>query len=341
MTRSTTLNSSYYHSEDIFKSEIKNIFTKEWLWVGRSDELITSGDYITREIFGYPIIILKDESESLKAYHNVCRHRAAKLLSPAKGNCKQLVCPYHGWKYGLSGILMDTPKFFTEDAFDESKHSLFNIKTDEMFGLIFINLDKDSQTLLNWFGNFKEIIDNNLSIDLIHHNELKFDVHANWKTYIDNYQEGYHIPLVHPQLNRDVIWEDYTLENKHNYSIHSVPERGNSQQPGNFGWHFPNFIFNTYGRGIVFQRIEPIKAKWCRVVYNLFRPSKVSYDDFESKEGKYQVEVSVEDQKLIPEIQQNLQAGIYNKGPLNKRYETGVAFFHDLVLEKINLENKK
>jgi hypothetical protein len=120
-----------------------------------------------------------------------------------------------------------------------------------------------------------------------------------------------------------------------------VPDRANSNQPGSFGWHFPNFIFNIYGRGIVFQRIEPLKPKWCRVVYNLFRPSDVDVEDFENKEGKYQLEVSLEDQKLIPEIQQNLQAGIYNEGPLSKKYETGVAYFHDLYLTKLNLENKK
>ena len=252
-----------------------------------------------------------------------------------------MICPYHGWKYDLNGKLMDTPKFYANDDFDEDNHSLFKISIEERFGLVFINLNIESKSLDEWFSGFDKIVSNYFDENLVHHNELKFDVHANWKTYVDNYQEGYHIPLVHPQLNRDVIWQDYTLENKDEYSIHSVPERANSDQPGSFGWHFPNFIFNIYGRGIVFQRIEPLKPKWCRVVYNLFRPKDISAEDFENKEGKYQLEVSLEDQKLIPEIQQNLQAGIYNEGPLSKKYETGVAYFHDLYLTKLNLENNK
>ena len=252
-----------------------------------------------------------------------------------------MICPYHGWKYDLNGKLMDTPKFYANDDFEKDRHSLFEISVAERFGLIFINLNKQSKPLDKWFGGFEKIVSNYFTDNLILHNELRFDVHANWKTYVDNYQEGYHIPLVHPQLNRDVVWQEYKLENMNEYSVHSVPDRANSNQPGSFGWHFPNFIFNIYGRGIVFQRIEPLKPKWCRVVYNLFRPSDVDAEDFENKEGKYQLEVSLEDQKLIPEIQQNLQAGIYNEGPLSKKYETGVAYFHDLYLTKLNLENKK
>ena len=187
-------------------------------------------------------------------------------------------------------------------------------------------------------GNFFYQEDNYYESEFIFHNELKFDVHANWKTYVDNYQEGYHIPNVHPQLNKDVVWEEYELNNTNECSIHNVPEKASSSQPGSFGWHFPNFIFNTYGRGIVFQRIEPIKPKWCRVIYNLFRSPDIEYDDFENKEGKYQLEVSVEDQKLIPDIQQNLQAGIYTSGPLSTKYETGVAYFHDLIIHKLNME---
>ena len=341
MPRTKTLSADFYHSSSVFDQEIETVFKKEWLWVARSDELSKPGSFITTDIIGYAIIVLRDHSNNLRAFHNVCRHRAARVVSAKSGVCKHMICPYHGWKYDLNGKLMDTPKFFANEDFDESRHSLFDVLIEERFGLIFVNFNMKSQSLKKWLGGFDDVIKKHFQENLVHHNELRFDVHANWKTYVDNYQEGYHIPIVHPQLNRDVLWQDYALENNDQYSIHSVPERGNSEQPGSFGWHFPNFIFNIYGRGIVFQRIEPIKPKWCRVVYNLFRPSAVKEDDFENNEGKYQLEVSLEDQELIPEIQQNLQSGIYNEGPLSSKYETGVAFFHDLYLNKLNLEKAK
>ena len=119
---------------------------------------------------------------------------------------------------------------------------------------------------------------------MILHNELRFDVHANWKTYVDNYQEGYHIPLVHPQLNRDVVWQEYKLENMNEYSVHSVPDRANSNQPWKLWLALSKFYFQYLWKRHCFQRIEPLKPKWCRVVYNLFRPSDVDVEDFENKE---------------------------------------------------------
>ena len=95
--------------------------------------------------------------------------------------------------------------------------------------MIFANLDPKSNGLNEWFGIFSNTIDQHYNDNFIFHNELSFDVHANWKTYVDNYQEGYHIPSVHPQLNRDVVWEEYTINNSNNCSVHSVPERANSQ----------------------------------------------------------------------------------------------------------------
>ena len=216
MSRTKTLSSDFYHSSSVFNQETESIFKNEWLWVGRSDQLTTSGSYITTDLINYPIIVVRDNSNNLKAFHNVCRHRAAKVISNKEGVCKHMICPYHGWKYDLNGKLMDTPKFYANDDFEKDRHSLFEISVAERFGLIFINLNKESKPLDKWFGGFEKIVSNYFTDNLILHNELRFDVHANWKTYVDNYQEGYHIPLVHPQLNRDVVWQEYKLENKMN-----------------------------------------------------------------------------------------------------------------------------
>jgi choline monooxygenase len=334
--RTKTIKASCYHDEGFFNKEVETIFKKEWQWVGRSESLKKPGDFIATKIVDYPIILIKNKLNKTLGFHNVCRHRASKVILQSEGNCKKIICPYHGWNYDLDGKLSNPSNFFGSADFNHKNHSLFPISVEEKYGLIFANLDSKSLALNEWLGIFSKTINQHYKDDLIFHNELSFDVHANWKTYVDNYQEGYHIPSVHPQLNRDVIWEEYSIENNGSSSVHSVPERANSKQPGSFGWTFPNFIFNVYGRGIVFQRIEPIKPKWCRVVYNLFRPLDVSSDDFESNEGKYQLEVSLEDQNLIPDIQQNLQSGIYNTGPLSMKYEASVAFFHDLLIKKIS-----
>ena len=151
MPRTKTLPSDFYHSSSVFNQETESIFKNEWLWVGRSEELSFVGSYITTDIIGYPIIILRDNSNDLKAFHNVCRHRAAKVVSTKSGVCKHMICPYHGWKYDLNGKLMDTPKFYANDDFVEDNHSLFKISIEERFGLVFINLNIESKSLDEWF----------------------------------------------------------------------------------------------------------------------------------------------------------------------------------------------
>ena len=146
MSRTKTLPSDFYHSSSVFNRESDNIFKKEWLWVGRSEQLTSIGSYITTDIIGYPIIVLREDSNSLKAFHNVCRHRAAKVVSNKSGVCKHLICPYHGWKYDLNGKLMDTPKFYANDDFEKDRHSLFDLSVEEHFGLVFVNLNKDCKS---------------------------------------------------------------------------------------------------------------------------------------------------------------------------------------------------
>ena len=92
MPRTKTLSSDFYHSSSVFNQETESIFKNEWLWLGRSEELSSVGSYITTDIIGYPIIILRDNSNDLKAFHNVCRHRAAKVVSSKNGVCKHMIC---------------------------------------------------------------------------------------------------------------------------------------------------------------------------------------------------------------------------------------------------------
>ncbi len=332
-----TLPAKLYHENDFFKVERDKIFSNEWQWVGRSELVKNPGQFITAAITNIPILIIRDNNNILRGFHNVCRHRASKILLDKEGKCKSLVCPYHGWRYGLNGKLQNSPYFYGAEDFNPDNFSLFPIKVSEEFGLVFVNINVDSESLSSWLGPFTEMVNRVYKSNFVFHNEITFDVNANWKTYVDNYQEGYHIPLIHPQLNKDVVWQEYTLINTDSTSIHSVPPRSGSHEPGSFGWHFPNIIFNAYGRGAVFQRIEPLKPKWCRVVYNLFRPSDVSEEDFESNEGQYQKEVSIEDQKIVPLVQQNLETGIYQAGPLSPKYESGLAYFHQLLMERIGI----
>ena len=117
MFRKKSLESHHYYDEKIFSQEIEHIFKKEWLWVGRSDQLKNRGDFITADVIHFPLIVLRDNNNQLRGFHNVCRHRASKVLLRSSGNCKHIVCPYHGWRYNLNGELSNPSKFFGSDDF--------------------------------------------------------------------------------------------------------------------------------------------------------------------------------------------------------------------------------
>ena len=152
--------------------------------------------------------------------------------------------------------------------------------------------------------------------------ELTFLVDCNWKTYVDNYQEGCHIPPLHPGLNRDLDWKRYRVVNFAGDSLHEAPPKGRSVHPGTFGWRFPNFTFNSYPDGLSFMRMEPAGHTQTRLVYHYYRPDSVSVEDFEAT-VTYGTLVSEEDQRIVPLIQQNLDAGVYNRGPLSPRHAIG------------------
>ena len=105
MNRTTTLKSHYYYDEAIFAKEVECIFKEEWLWVARSEQLSKQGDFITTDVAQFPIVLVRGKDNILRAFHNICRHRASKVELRKSGNCKQLVCPYHGWRYSLQGQL--------------------------------------------------------------------------------------------------------------------------------------------------------------------------------------------------------------------------------------------
>ena len=138
-------------------------------------EVKNPGDFITGEITNSPILIIRDNANILRGFHNVCRHRASKILLDKKGNCKSLVCPYHGWRYGLNGKLQNSPHFFGAEDFNPDNFSLFPIKVSEEFGLVFVNINVDSESLANWLGPFTEMVNRVYKSNFIFHGKKKYN----------------------------------------------------------------------------------------------------------------------------------------------------------------------
>ncbi len=325
-----SLPASWYRDPEIWNRERKQIFAREWLWIGREDQLRKSGDYVTASPAGFPVFVIRHADGSLRGFHNVCRHRAAKILLDDAGHCDALRCPYHAWLYDFEGRLKNAPNFGETPDFPGTKLSLWPVRVATWLGLLFINMDEASPPLEQCLGAIKSQVEKYAPPAMVFDREITTEVPCNWKNYVDNYQEGYHIPQIHPTLRRDLAWQDYRIINTRHGSLHDVEPRKGSGQPGVFGWQFPNFTFNFYFNGVSFMRMDPLQPNRIRLVYNVFRPENVAREDFE-KVIDYGRRVSEEDQQITPLIQENLNAGVYDVGPLSPRHENGLYHFHEMV----------
>ena len=324
----------WYADPDIYQIERRSIFSRHWLWIGRENEVAEPGQYITAAPAEFPLFVRRSEDGELRGFHNVCRHRASKLLTEPSGRCRTLECPYHGWRYRSDGALDHVPLFGEAPDFPKDELSLFPISVDVWRGQIFVCLDPEAPPLIEWLGPIKDAVERTAPAQAEFARHLEFVVDCNWKTYVDNYQEGYHIPPLHPGLNRDLDWKRYRVINFEGGSLHDGPVKGNSNHPGAFGWRFPHFAFNSYPDGLSFMRMEPVGPRQTRLVYDYWRPDSVSMEDFEAT-LEYGVQVSKEDQWITPIIQENLEAGVYEAGPLSPLHENGVFYFHELVREAV------
>jgi len=273
---------------------------------------------------------------TLRGFHNVCRHRAGPLVTDPAGRCANLVCQYHGWSYDFDGALLAARDFGDADDFDLADFGLLPVRVEEFRGLVFVNLDRDAAPLADQLGAlFDECAE--LPIDaLIYSHRVVHDLAVNWKTYTDNYSEGYHIPLVHPELNREVLAKQYQVKVHDHYCVHSAPARDGAIYAGKWLWRYPNLALNLYPDGMTVERFVPTGPRSTQIVYDYFF-ADVSADAKNANADKVRISGDVldEDRRICEAVQRNLESGVYDTGRLSPRHENGVFAFHQWVRDSL------
>ncbi|MBT5911209.1 MAG: aromatic ring-hydroxylating dioxygenase subunit alpha, partial [Rhodospirillaceae bacterium] len=187
-----------YFSEDVMKTEIEEIFMKEWLLVGRVEEVEKSGDYFTHQVADEPVVVARDKAGNIQAFANVCRHRGVKVAW-GEGNTKYFSCPYHGWVYGTNGDLVDAQYLDKSKSFDKKNCSLPKIRTEMWEGFIFINFNDDAQPLMHsleaW--DFPKTYEPYQMGRLRLANKFAMEIPSNWKFLNENLTDIYHIAVLH------------------------------------------------------------------------------------------------------------------------------------------------
>ena len=185
-----------YTSNAFHDAELESVFKTSWFCVGRANALAKPGDYVTCELAGQPIIVLRDQDNVLRAYSNVCRHRMSTLLH-GRGNAKTIVCPYHAWTYNLDGSLRGAPAMKGNKAFCKDHYSLPDIACEDWLGWVFVTLNPDATPI---HEELSEVADLIAGYDMTNYTETFFEEHVwdtNWKVLAENFMESYHLPVCH------------------------------------------------------------------------------------------------------------------------------------------------
>ncbi len=252
-----TLTGADYTSLEVYEEERERLFYRGWFCIGRSDEVPAGGDYLVRDIVGESVFVVRNRDGELRAFYNVCAHRGTKLLDdePACGNLgKALKCPYHAWSYDLEGRLLATPNVHEDEQFERADYRLSQVGVGEHGGFLFVSLAETPVPLDAWLRNSNETI---TDFDRYRLGELKlarritYDVAANWKIVVENYNECLHCPQIHPELvqviplyRKGEVWDGETRDggNEMAPGASSFTATGTSDLP-----KFPDLHPEDYG----------------------------------------------------------------------------------------------
>jgi phenylpropionate dioxygenase-like ring-hydroxylating dioxygenase large terminal subunit len=198
-----TLPSYFYTGDEILQLELQAIFDKEWICIGRSDEVPEAGDYVTTQVLNEPLILLRDEQGDLQVLSNVCRHRCMKVADGSGKKARGFTCPYHAWSYDLKGKLIAAPRM-KEDGFKMVDHDLAQVRFEQWQGFVYVNLDGKAEPLAPRLTGLDTILANYHTDQMLHHFSQEDVWHCNWKALVENFMEGYHLNCVHPQTLRPI-----------------------------------------------------------------------------------------------------------------------------------------
>lgn len=194
--RARAMPKSVYVSEEFARAEQEHIFAKEWLCAGRADALANPGDYMTMEISGEPVIILRDREGQLRGLSNVCRHRMSTLLE-GRGNTRSIVCPYHAWTYNLDGTLRGAPAMTLNEGFCKEQVALPKVRVADWLGWIMVTLNPDAPDPAEVLKDVENLVGYLDMASYREHFRQEFRWNTNWKVLAENFMESYHLPVCH------------------------------------------------------------------------------------------------------------------------------------------------
>ncbi len=343
--RASTIPARLYTDPVYHALEQEKIFGRAWQLVGHVGQLREGGNFLTANVAGESVVIVRD-GETLRGFHNICLHRAGPVAQGC-GKRQTLQCRYHGWTYRLNGELLRAPEMETAANFTPESMQLMPVQVATWGPLVLVNLDLKAQPFAHFLEDITERAARFDVTTMCYVGRKSWTVACNWKVYVDNYLEGYHIPLVHPTLHKELDYDQYQVELHRYYSLQHAPIRpvaggDRKYQPSaaadeaQYYWIFPNLMLNIYQGQMQTNAVIPRGPDACEVVFEWFAhapPADVATDSQWTRLMAFSDEIQAEDIEICEQVQQNLRSRSYDRGRYSPTRENGVHHFHSLLHE--------
>jgi glycine betaine catabolism A len=348
--RLRTLPSRYYTDVDVFRDEIESFYFQSWICAGRADAIANPGDYFLREITSESIIVVREAGGEVRAFYNVCRHRGTRICSMPEGNFGgRIQCPYHGWTYGLDGKLLGAPNM-DGSGFSREQYPLHEIHTAVWDGHIFLHLGANPEPLSQQLADLPTKFAAWRMQELTLHKRIVYEVKANWKLVVLNYNECLHCPFLHPALNRltDYLGADNESAMP-SYIGGSMGFRGAAETMSMDGRRrreylpglnevdrrkvcyysiYPNLLLSLHPDYMMVHTLWPQAVDHTRILCEWhFHPSEMAKPDFFADDAiEFWDTTNREDWSIVELSQAGIKSRVYAPGPYSGREELLHAF---------------
>ena len=302
-----TLSGRDYTSPEVYEEEREKIWWGDWVCIGRVEEVEHPGDFVVKDVAGESVFVVRNTQDQLNGFYNVCAHRGTKFLDDgASGNVRKgFRCPYHAWVYDLDGTLIGTPNVKEDELFDRSAYPLHPVTVGEYAGFLFANLSGEPRPLMEALTDGAESI---TAFERFKMQELRigvrivYEVEANWKIIVENYNECLHCPSIHPELVQVVplfrfgeVWDEELRDDGNRMmdgatsftvtgasELPKLPDLAPEDYSMYYGsYEFPNLMLNLHPDCAMYYIGFPTGPNHTTVVSEyLFRPETIAGPDF-------------------------------------------------------------
>lgn len=369
VARSGTLPADWYTSQELFDLEQRTLFRRVWTCVGRTKQVASPGDYFTCEVANEQVIVTRDRGGTLRALSNICLHRAGPVALEC-GSRKAFQCPYHGWTYELDGRLRRCQGMEGTEDFAPETMRLPEFRVDTWGPLVWVTLDESTPSLDEWLGQITPRMANYRLEEMEFLGGRTWMLPCNWKLYVDNFMEGYHIPFIHPGLTQALSPTVYTYDvgtwSNVQYGAEPHPRGPGSRVAGILGsvqalrglkppmpgldeqersgyfffWLFPHHMLNLMPDGFLLFSIKPLGPELTQSSFLWWMPPAVSFEDRLLQAGMINFGhlVNTEDAEIVTHAQRGMRSSVYSQGRYAARQEMCLHHFHRLLVEHMEPE---